>query len=538
MIAAEPRGSPRRFARMLANVTANRGWLSSALIRVPATLLLFSVARAAYLTWSELPHKAYFRPVIALEMLRSPTSAALLIGPAVLLVIHRRRLAWTSLQDGQVVRVLVIIAAGVLAWSFATYDYNLYLAQGHVLDRVLLLLVGGAVWLSPTAVALFLPIALGVLNQLSYPIGGNSFTDKAIVIDVLILLVSVMLLHLLHHAFDLRLFVFLAGCLFAANYVFSGVGKLGLGWLSHERIGNLLVASHLNGWLGGIDRRSVLGIAQALDRWNIAILLGTLVVEIGAVTLWWFRGRRPLLVVGAVVALQLVIFAASGIFFWKWIAVAAGLGYFLTRVGADPVVGEMGGRGAAVAISAAVILATPLFGQPTRLAWLDSRINTTYELVAVPASSTRIRVGRAFMAPHEMTFAQNRFAYLDRRPVVVGTYGSVLDRDIARSIANLDSCSQLVEVQQRRGVVQFDAVRAQRFDRYIRRFVQGLRRRGNKEIPVLTTMPAPRHIWTSTGGLESDDQVVEVQVVRRDVLYDGRALRCGKSNVVRTISTL
>ena len=52
---------------------------------------------------------------------------------------RRRLLRWTVREYGRTIRVVVVVCAFVLAWPFVAADFNLYLNQEHLRDRVIAL---------------------------------------------------------------------------------------------------------------------------------------------------------------------------------------------------------------------------------------------------------------------------------------------------------------------------------------------------------------------------------------------------------------
>ena len=101
-------------------------------------------------------------------------------------------------------RRLVILVTAILAWTFSTYDVNLYLGREHHADRVLLLVLGALVWRRPVFVLPFVLLVVAVVNQFFFPIGGYSTAEQFALVRVLIVFLATFLLQLLTGRHDFR----------------------------------------------------------------------------------------------------------------------------------------------------------------------------------------------------------------------------------------------------------------------------------------------------------------------------------------------
>ena len=117
-----------------------------------------------------------------------------------------------------------------------------------------------------------------------------------------------------------RELIFAAGCLIAAQYWGSGLGKLRLHWIGHPHLDLLVFGAYANGWLGDWPSESIVKFSQLLAPATVPMMLFTLLIEWGAILLFWRRGAAIALLLGFAL-FHLGVFAVSGMFFWKWIVV-------------------------------------------------------------------------------------------------------------------------------------------------------------------------------------------------------------------------
>ncbi|MGB8223343.1 MAG: hypothetical protein WCF10_12235, partial [Polyangiales bacterium] len=121
------------------------------------------------------PAAIYEQPNILWSMLKSDYSALIggarrqnpvvpqllfLLLPTALILTARVRIRWDQWDNGKALRNLVMTLLIILTWSATTFDYNIYLNQGHFLDRLLAIFLTALCWRFPLAV----PFAVKWLN--------------------------------------------------------------------------------------------------------------------------------------------------------------------------------------------------------------------------------------------------------------------------------------------------------------------------------------------------------------------------------------
>ena len=488
----------------------------------------FWVLREAILRVAAPPDAIYFGRTILEGALRSPEFLAVLLLPAILPLVRWRETRWSSVTNGGALRVLIGFLCLVFAWAYSTYEYNVYFDRWHALDRALLAALAACTLLHPAFVTPFLALLVAVAGQFQVPLGGFTWTDKILPFEVLLLFVVHAQLWALRRP-CVPAFVSLAIVLTAAHYVVPAFGKLAVLWPLRDEIHALVACAHMNGWFAAAGEERVLAVLALLRPLAPLLRAGAIVLELAPVLLAW-RVRAYRYVLPGCVLLHLGIFLASGIFFWKWILLDAALFAFLWRAGPELLERVSEQR----RLAAVSLVTAPLWLSPVDLTWFDTRLTYCFELDAVGESGTVYRVSRDFLAPYDVVFAQNRFAYLTHRATLVGTFGSTADHALAEALRNASPAE--IDRMEAAAESAFDAERALVFDDFVRTFFGNLNRRGS-ERNAFGWFAAPHHIRLQRRGrvYALQEPVTEVRVVLERRLYTGRSLELLSSETLRTV---
>ena len=458
-------------------------------------VLLYVIVYPRFHTWqftlASLSASSYYKPVLLLAALGDhPTLMVGWLLAASVLVVGFRRLCWSEFEDGRKLRYFVFFTTLIIAWAFSAYDYNFYFDQSHYIDRLLLIAFAILVLVHPCFVLLFLLEAIAIAYQFHHPLGGT-WTDKKVVFDVLVLFNLFLYAKLLLRREVTRRFLFFALCLVATHYVSAGVGKLELDWLRREHLDNLVAASYSNGWFYFVSEGTLLRILEFLKFLNVPMILGALLIEVSAVLIL-LRHKLTQVILFSCIVLHSAIFLSSGIFFWKWLLLDAALIVLLRKLDGDVVQGLY--RIPVFLASLPLIVFASHFYPHVGLAWHDTKLNTSFELEAVGVSGKAYAVPRGLLAPYDLLFSQNRFAFLSEDKLLVGTYGTSLDGSMAESLQKVSNRRDLAELEAASGRVFYDEVRAQRFDQFLQIFFGNLNHRGPTNVAP-SLVGVPHHIW-------------------------------------------
>lgn len=496
------------------------------MIQFPLLVLCYLGWHWAFFKLTRIPEEAYFAPSIIVAALRSPGTASLIGLIALFCLSTRKRLRWEKLDADNSIRYFVTFVALVIAWAFSTYDYNLYYGQGHYLARVLIVALALLIFRSPLFVAPLLCLAIVIVHQFAYPLGGYTWTDKRVLFNVLILYQSFLCLRLVTPVRS-HVFVYAALCLHAANYFIPGLAKLTMGWPLHEQLHNLFIASYLNDWLGCFRQEDMLALAGWLEVLNFPMVLGALVIELAALFILTNK-RACIAILVACTLLHLAIYLASGILFWKWALLNGALVVLVARADAD-FIGRLFTRRGAI-VSVAVIACSSFYFKPIPLAWHDTSVNDSFRLEVVGQSGRIYKVPRTFMAPYDTVFSQNQFQYLSNEKFLVGVYGSTASAEVARQVGRVTDIEELDALSRAQGQVRFDAERATDFDRFVRTFFRALNRTKEKRV-VPDWMATPHHIQSFAG---EGCFAIQEDVLRARVVHVRSHYHDGQIDVIRT----
>ena len=169
-------------------------------------------------------------------------AAALLLAAA----LRARSLgpAWRDLDDGPRLRVLVGTAAALLAWVFATYDYNYWFARPHGPERALLAASVPLLLWRPAFTLVFLGVLVPTGAQFFHPIGGFSWAPYHVPIRVVFLFAAWWLLRLATPRVRAPDLIFVVCCMIAAHYWISGeVGSSGMSFSRTPSLGTVTSSS-------------------------------------------------------------------------------------------------------------------------------------------------------------------------------------------------------------------------------------------------------------------------------------------------------
>ena len=208
----------------------------------------------------------------------------------------------------------------------------------------------------------------------------------------------------------------------ATHFYIPGKGKVAIGWVTQNDMANLPLAGHTAGWLGQSDGGLARSLSGLFDTLSPAVIVGTLVLELGAVVAvahprllrWWIPGW---------LGFHIMTFVTIGFFFMSWALLEMGLLTILVLPRFRSWVAENATPGRGIVAVLAVLGGSVLY-HPPGLAWFDAPISYGYEVEAVGVSGQPFHVPLSAFAPldHEMTFTR-----LQLTPTVSlsGGYGSL-----------------------------------------------------------------------------------------------------------------
>jgi hypothetical protein len=424
---------------------------------------------------------------------------------------------WSDFEHAARLRWLTVLLAGMLAWVYASLDYNFYFDRSHGFDRLLLIVLVPLIAWRPVFTPVFVIVLLTVIWQFTYPIGGFSWAVPIVPVRVLLLFTALWALRLITKQVRTTDFLFVLCCMIAANYWASGWEKLRLDWVAIDRIGYLLPSTYANGWLGFASPDTIAMITKAVIALNGPAKLATLLVECGALLILWRRTTVRTVLTAAIV-LHAVIFLLTGIGFWQWSVLNALV--ILLFFGRQSPGFEIFTRPRLV-LSLLLIGGSALWSRPVRLAWMDARATYTYRLEASGDRGGTHTLAPAFFAPYDYPFTLSGFRYLvdaRRLPVTWGATNTV----VAKALNEALTAEHVVALEEQLGRNDYDPGRSEDFDRFVRRFVATWERRDGRG-RWFAPIKAPATLWTfpRSDPVLGSERIVHVTVYEVLSFFDG-----------------
>ena len=159
-------------------------------------------------------------------------------------------------------RIIVSVAAFSIAWPSVTGDFNLYLNQEHLLDRVVVIALLGLLWWRPAFVFPFLLCILPLIAQRDEPLQSYYWTAHVLPLRVLILFASMFVLGAAARRWRVTSFFFLVLCFVGSHYAGPGITKLRANWLFTEHAHLFVPVRFAIGWREFLNEKT-LGVCRA-----------------------------------------------------------------------------------------------------------------------------------------------------------------------------------------------------------------------------------------------------------------------------------
>ncbi len=304
--------------------------------------------------------------------------AGLLLGPG-----RNRALAgWDQLEHGEALRLFAMPLVMLSVWYHALYSYNYFLDEWHHLDRLAIIGLGIAVWWRPIFLVPLVLVARVIDAQFLVPFGSSPGVNIGQLLLMCLLVVAAGLIGFAIHG-DHRTsgVVLVISAVVASHFFEPGRSKISLGWATNSDLSEFAHASYTAGWRGSGDGTWSDSIASIVETLNIPIIVGTILLEVGALIAvanyrllrWWLVGW---------ILLHGAILAVSGFWLFEWVLVELLLLILLFRRDLRDTLRENDTPARALLAVGLVAIGGVLF-HPPKLAWLDAPVSYGYEIEAV-----------------------------------------------------------------------------------------------------------------------------------------------------------
>jgi len=372
---------------------------------------IFFVVRVFFFKYTMLPKQAYFEPVLYLGFLKRIATKVYILLPAIAgVLLFRKRLfvQWQNFENGIQLRNVICFLVISLAWRHAFYEYNTFLDQLHLFDRILLIILAALIFWRPVFTIPFLSLVLIIISQFEL-LNGYSLADSLMPLHLLMMFIAFYLFWLLSNKFSFLNFIFMVGCVIASNYFFSGLGKLSYEWMFIDRISNILPNSYAYGWNTFLSAEML----QTLTKWmayaNLPLKILTLSVELGML-FFFFRLKWTRRLLLATLVFHLGIFFSSGICFWYWAGIHVFLLLYIWKKDTAKIEQLFNLKRMLFAII--VVLSASYWSNPVKLIWFSRPFEYISFISAETAKGDAYRLSPDFFGSYDYNFTFNNFHYM------------------------------------------------------------------------------------------------------------------------------
>jgi hypothetical protein len=437
------------------------------------------LAHKWFLECAPLSEETYRHGSIFTHAFKRRRNLALLVVSIAPVIIAPGPTGWGALGEFAFLRWVFGAVACALTVASTTSSRNAFLNRAFASERVILLMLGALVFAHPCALG---PLVLALIvfsRQLEHPACLTmTFTDMRMPLDMLVAAAfwPLAVLTLQPPSFMLPVITL---CVVATLYLVTGVAKASIGpwtgwWCLNERVHYMLVASWVRGWLAFIPERTILKVARVMSVFDRPLAIATIVTELGAAFLLADRDIASLLLL-ACIGMHAMIFATSGINFWKWIIADVSLLVMIRLM--PPDAAALIFRPEHLALCIAVGLTYQSHIRGVRLGWLDTRLSTMLRIRFVGASGAVYEALPKAFKPFDTLFAQHRHFHACRNPVLTSTYASLSMSSPQRwkIAAELEATNgdpaAIGMLRSRAGVISFNEHQNAEFDRFVHTFI-------------------------------------------------------------------
>jgi hypothetical protein len=444
---------------------------------------------------------------------------------------HRELLApWSRLAQGATLRMIVTPLLVLVTWYGTFYEFNYLLDRWHLLDRLLVLGFALAAWRRPIFMIPLVLEARIVADQFATPLGATASNNIGDLLLIALLCVAAT------HVFSARTkstdsssAMLLLTAAVAAHFFAPGRAKVAIDWISTNDLSNFSLNSYTAGWLGSGDGGWARDLASIAETLSVPLMIGTVILEFGAVIAVLHRRILPFWLVGWM-GLHAAIFAMSGFFLLEWVVLEVVLLVVVTRRDLrEWVAGNF--TPARAMLSAGLVVFGGFLFHPPNLAWFDARISYGYEIEAVTTSGDHASVPLSAFAPLQENLSL-AFAEFRTEPLVVGGYGAADSRWLSDQLEQVSTFAELEEIERQFPMVPEATRRASEL--LITTWLDHV----NADESLRRLPPAPpSRYWTSRPSPTYDfgDALSSVEVILVTSIRDGADEKVSRASVLTAV---
>ena len=366
------------------------------------------------------------------------------------------------------VKLIVLLSALILTWSTVFSDYNYYENSWFFIDRLILFILCILVFFKPSSIFLFIFYYFIFIEQFDYLMfWGFSLTHTTILIYILMLTWVYLILHkLIKKEVNSTILIILFLGMIMSWYLWAGISKLNFNWLNLNLTYNLFAIRLGYGWLSFFDIQFIEILAATVLKYNYQVQVITLVIELLLPLLIIINKRFLILCLLALIIFHLSVFALSGILFWQWILIEILFIYLYHKKSFL----SYRSKYLIYCYYLFVLLISKNYLGVVQLGWLDSSIVHQHRFQLVRNDGSNVLLNSSFFAPFEVSFAKDKFYFLDTIKIVSGTFGGVYDKKIM--ILNDENNKYLISRNiNELGINNYNQEKVNRFIEFLKTFI-------------------------------------------------------------------
>lgn len=453
--------------------------------------------------------------------------------------------SWSTLPEGEAVRLTAGVLCALLAWKATTKDIDIVTGEAWLLDRLVLVAAAVIVWISPAGV---LAVAWGASRPFALwehhstlPMRALQAIGAWLVLGVGVAAAQASLdLGAAGPTLDMArgsgtLWWFLV-TMQVSHYLITALAKGWLGpkwyrWVTDNRLHHLAASAYSWGWARFVPWSTWWRVVRGVARVERPMQAAAFGVELLAP----LALLAPEVAIGLAIvwsAFHLGVFALSGLLFWDWVGANLAIAVGLAASTDAALLGAFGP--APLGLAVVFLVLWPLrhkLWRPMPLGWWDTPLTQRMHWRAEGRSGQVYALTNAFLCPHERLFGKVYGCFLVPRPVFTYHLGEVWKHDLRDAIraAGPDPV-RLDAVRARYGILPRDPALSRAHVQYLTRFFQQLARGARKHVLPrgLRWLKAPGgqvFYWSDLPRYRGQEPIERVHVSYREEYFDGVELR-------------
>ena len=482
-----------------------------------------------------------------LGLKRAPLPSLFLVG---VLGAISWRWSWEVVPQGDALRLIGAGIASGLAWKATTKDIEIVSGEGHLFERLVLLVSVVGAWFSPAmlvASTLMLTTPFGMWEH------HATLPMRVLQASAAFLLLAfgtfwaplevrgAILGPLAEYGVDSLLFTG-SGVLFffiltiqISHYIITALAKGWLGpkwysWVKDNQVAHLMANAYSWGWARWMPWSRWYSFIRLVKRFTIPMQLYAFGIELLAPLALLDRSAAIFFCFGWS-AFHFGVFVTAGLLFWDWVMANVLVAAALLLVPEEVLAPIFGWQPMLLAM--VFMLVFPLrhkLWKPMPLGWWDTPFTQRMRWYAHGESGEVYEVYNDFMDPHERLYGKVHACFLAPAPVCTYHLGEVYKHDLRDALREAGpTLAGLESVRERFGIQPRSEELADRHRKYLKAFFHALNEGKRKHVlpPALRWLKAPGgqiFYWGEGKRFARQERIEKVSIRYFEEYFDGEKL--------------